>query len=203
MARKKIKWDFEKVCDHFELKDTKLASVMKQIGPLDFHLHEDHFHSLCSAIISQQVSTKAAASIKNKLIEGLGGALKPEILVAHSKEELRVFGISNQKAGYLIDLSEHFIKDAEKFARLPKMSDEEVIQTLVEVKGIGVWTAQMFLMFTLGRPDVFAPLDLGLKNAMIKLYGWKTNPDKTKLEKTSLKWSPYRTVASMYLWRSL
>jgi DNA-3-methyladenine glycosylase II len=203
MSNKKLKWKYDEVLSHFESNDPRIASLMRSIGPLNFPLHGDHFHSLTSAIISQQVSTKAAASIKKKLIDGMGGELRPDIIASHTKEELRVFGISNQKAGYLLDLSNHFIQDKEKFSRLPKMTDEEVIKTLVEVKGIGVWTAQMFLMFTLGRTDVFAPLDLGLKNAMIKLYGWKSDPDKSKLEKTSLKWSPYRTIASMYLWRSL
>ena len=203
MASKKLKWNYDEVVSHFESKDPKIASLLHSIGPLEFLLHGDHFHSLISAIISQQVSTKAAASIKKKLIDGMGGELLPEVIASYTKEELRVFGISNQKAGYLLDLSKHFIQDKEKFSRLPKMNDEEVIKTLVEVKGIGVWTAQMFLMFTLGRPDVFAPLDLGLKNAMIKVYGWKTEPDKVKLEKTALKWAPYRTIASLYLWRSL
>ncbi len=198
-----LKWNYDDVVSHLESHDRKLAALIADIGPLDFKLQTDHFYSLVSAIISQQLSTKAAATIKSRFVAGMGGKLEPESILLYTKEDLREFGISNQKASYILDLSNHFVSDRGKFANLSKMKDEDVIKTLIEVKGVGVWTAQMFLMFTLGRQDVFAPLDLGLKNAMIKLYGWKTLPDKEKLEKTALKWSPYRTLASLYLWRSL
>jgi DNA-3-methyladenine glycosylase II len=116
---------------------------------------------------------------------------------------LREFGISNQKAGYILDIAGHFNQSPGKFASLQKFSDEEVIQTLTEIKGIGVWTAQMFLMFTLGRPDVFPVADLGIKNAMIRVYKWRTDPDKDKMLRASLKWAPHRTAVSRYLWHSL
>jgi DNA-3-methyladenine glycosylase II len=180
-----------------------MADLMQSFGPLKAAKAHPYFQSLVSSIISQQVSIKAADSIYNKLLAGIGGKMLPELMAHLSPEQLRSFGVSPQKAGYLLDLSRHFLENPKKFEHLDRYSDEEVIASLIEVKGIGRWTAQMFLMFTLQRTDVFAPDDLGLKNAMIKLYGWKTPPDKIKLEKQAAKWSPHRTLASRYLWASL
>lgn len=194
---------FEEALAHFKVKDKKLAVIVEEIGYKKLHFEVDYFESLVSAIISQQVSVAAAASIQKKLTQGIGGQIIPSAFVGLSKEDLRVFGVSNQKAGYLLDLVDHFVGHPEKYEHLDEKSDEEIEKMLVEVKGIGPWTAQMFLMFTMGRPDVFAPDDFGLKNAMIKLYGWKSIPDKKKLLQTAKKWSPYRTLASRYLWMSL
>lgn len=193
---------FEEALAHFKVKDKKLAVLVEEIGYKKLHFEVDYFESLVSAIISQQVSVAAAASIQKKLTQGIGGQLIPSAFVGLTKEDLRVFGVSGQKAGYLLDLVEHFVGNPEKYEHLDEKSDEEIEKMLVEVKGIGPWTAQMFLMFTMGRPDVFAPDDLGLKYAMAQLYGWKSIPEKKKLLAVAQKWSPYKTLASRYLWMS-
>lgn len=194
---------FEEALAHFKVKDKKLAALVEEIGFVKLHFEVDYFESLVSAMISQQVSVAAAASIQKKLTQGIGGQITPSAFKGLTKEDLRPFGVSNQKAGYLLDLVDHFVQFPEKYEHLDEKSDDEILNMLIEVKGIGPWTAQMFLMFTMGRSDVFAPDDLGLKNAMVKLYGWKSIPDKKKILSTAQKWSPYRTLASRYLWVSL
>ncbi|MDZ4822869.1 MAG: hypothetical protein SH856_05375 [Flavobacteriales bacterium] len=200
---KKLNWNFNEVLSHIETTDTKLSTLMHRIGPMNFNLQTAHFTALVESIISQQLSVKASDTIFKRLETWCNGNVEPKKIAPIDAAQLRVFGISNQKAGYLINLANHFVKDPQRFAHLATLSDDEVIEALVEIKGIGVWTAQMFLMFTLGRMDVFAPGDLGLRNAMMKLYGWKQKPDAKKLTRKSLAWKPYRTVACKYLWRSL
>lgn len=200
---KEINWDFRKVVGHISERDSKLADLMMSIGKKKFYTPDNYYLALIRSIIGQQVSTKAAQSIYQKLLDGFGGQLNPETIHEKKTEELRPFGLSQQKASYLLDLSAHFVRDHERFYHLDSLEDVDVIQSLTEIKGIGNWTAQMFLMFTLGRQDVFAPDDLGLKNAMIRLYGWRKAPNKQKLLKYSEKWKPYRSYASRYLWLSL
>ena len=129
--------------------------------------------------------------------------MEPANVVALSDEELRAVGLSRQKAGYIRDLAHHFTIDPAIYNHLNELNDEDVIADLTAVKGIGTWTAQMFLMFTLGRPDVFAPDDVGLQRAMMQLYKWGTLPHKKELVLVSEKWRPYRTIACLHLWHSL
>ncbi len=199
----KFNYSFKKTLQHFEKSDPKMAELITSLGETDFRLHTDHFESLAKAIISQQISVKAADSIFRKLAAGAGGKVSPRALGTMSADELRGCGLSPQKLGYISDLTSHFIRNPEIFNHLHALPDEEAVEALVSIKGIGKWTAQMFLMFTLGREDVFAPDDLGLRNAMMKLYKWKAIPDKNKMEKKATKWSPYRTVGCFYLWKSL
>lgn len=180
-----------------------MADLIRQIGELEFLPEKDYFISLVSSIISQQVSVKAAESIFKKLESGLRGTLTPKAILNCSPEELRTYGVSPQKANYLLDLAYHFQHESHRFQHLEELTDEEVIAALVQIKGIGKWTAQMFLMFTLGRTDVFAPDDLGIRNAMMRLYGWKEIPTKEKMERKANSWKPYRTIACRYLWKSL
>jgi DNA-3-methyladenine glycosylase II len=201
--KKLVKWNYDSVLDVFQKKDPKLAALVANSERIVLYKRSDYFVTLCSSIISQQISVKAADSIYRKFVEGIGGELTPAVLLRFTPEQLRELGISNQKAGYLLDIAKHFSKDPEKYEHLDHLSNEEVIAALIHIKGVGRWTAQMFLMFTLGRLDVFAPDDLGLKNAMIRLYNWKGEIDKMKLEKQAAKWSPYQTIAARYLWQSL
>jgi DNA-3-methyladenine glycosylase II len=194
---------YEDALAHFQLKDKKLASLVEQQGYQKFHFRERYFESLVRIIIGQQVSVKAAEAIYNKFLQGIGGDMIPSAFYELEPSDLRPFGVSSQKSAYIIDLVKHFNSNQKLFENIEELSDEEIIKLLVQVKGIGNWTAQIFLMFTLGRANIFPVDDLGLKNAMLKLYGWKTMPTKDKLIEKAKKWSPYSTLASRYLWMSL
>ncbi len=161
----------------------------------------NYFASLCRSIIGQQVSVAAARAIATRFEDRT--AMEPAVVAALQEEEIRAIGLSRQKASYIQDLARHFITDPAVYNHLESQSDEQVIAELTAVKGIGVWTAQMFLMFTLARPDVFAPDDVGLQRAMMRLYSWEALPPKKQLAEMAEMWRPYRTVASLHLWQSL
>ncbi len=129
--------------------------------------------------------------------------LDPASVAALADESARAIGLSRQKTAYVRDLARHFVDNPDLYGHLDQSSDEEVIAELTIIKGIGVWTAQMFLMFTLRRLDVFAPDDIGLQRAMKQLYGWDSVPSRRELEAASDRWRPHRTVASLHLWQSI
>ena len=184
-------------------KDERLKAVIERHPkPNDIGARDDVYIALTRAIIYQQLSGKAAATIYRRYSE-LFKAGKPEAKEFFKKrpEALRAAGLSGQKLKYLTDLSEKFREGFIKPERFPGMSDQEVREHLVAVKGIGVWTADMFLMFTLGRPDVLPTLDLGIRRGFQLLFKMKEMPDAAKMEKLAKPWAPYRTVASWYLWR--
>jgi DNA-3-methyladenine glycosylase II len=181
--------------------DPKLGALIKLQKPIIFKPRADYFFALCRSIVGQQVSVAAAATIFSRLESATG--MDPKKVVSLGEEQIKAIGLSRQKAGYIKDLAQHFVDNPEVYNHLGQLSDEEVIADLTAVKGIGVWTAQMFLMFTLIRLDVFAPDDVGLQRAMKQLYGWKEIPRKEKLEKVAVQWRPYRTVACWHLWQSL
>lgn len=162
---------------------------------------EDYFVSLARSIVGQQISVKAAASIFGRLERATD--LDPHKVVVLDEETCKQIGLSASKARYVKDLADHFVRDSAVFNHLEALNDDAVIAELTKVKGIGVWTAQMFLMFTLGRPDVFAPDDVGLQNAMKRLYGWDALPSRAELIRFAERWRPYRTVAALYLWHML
>lgn len=161
----------------------------------------DYFASLARSIICQQVSVAAARTIAGRFEEKT--SYDPARAAALDEEAIRAIGLSRQKAGYIRDLAQHFVTNPSIYNHLETLSDDKVIAELTAVKGIGAWTAQMFLMFTLARPDVFAPDDAGLQRAMLKLYSWDTLPAKKELIAQAEKWQPYRTVACLHLWHSL
>jgi DNA-3-methyladenine glycosylase II len=161
----------------------------------------DYFRSLSGSIISQQISVKAAEAIFGRFKELT--KLKPQNAVILSPEDIKTIGLSQQKANYIRDLAQHFVTDPNVYNHLEKQTDEQVIAELTEIKGIGKWTAQMFLIFTLARPDVFAPDDVGLQHGLLKLYAWPVLPPKQELETLAEQWKPYRSVASLHLWHSL
>ena len=161
----------------------------------------DYFHSLCRTIIGQQVSVKAAATIFGRFEKVT--KLDPKRVARLTEAQTKEIGLSRQKLSYLHDLAGHFVENPKIYNHLEQQTDEQVLEELVAVKGIGIWTAQMFLMFTLGRLDVFAPDDIGLQRAMKELYGWEAVPPKKELAAIAERWSPYRTVACWHLWQSL
>ncbi|MDQ5963724.1 MAG: DNA-3-methyladenine glycosylase [Patescibacteria group bacterium] len=182
-------------------QDPELANIIHQHGHIEHARGTDYFTELAESIISQQISVKAADTIFGRFREITN--LMPECALVLTEEQVKYIGLSGQKARYIRDLAEHFVQDSAVFAHLDSLSDDEVITELTRVKGIGVWTAQMFLMFTLQRPDVFAPDDLGLLNAIAKLYTLPERPKRTQAMELAEKWAPYRTTASYHLWHLL
>ncbi|ADL07044.1 DNA-3-methyladenine glycosylase family protein [Thermosediminibacter oceani] len=181
--------------------DEKMAYLIHLIGDYSLELEEDYFQSLVQSIVGQQLSMKAADSIWRKL-QDLCGEVTPARILSLSEDELRSAGLSKKKIEYIKDLSEKVLSGILDLDKIDSMADEEVIEALVRVKGIGRWTAEMFLIFSLGRPDVFSVADLGLQRAVKWLYGLSDWPDKKFLIECSQRWKPYRTAASLYLWEA-
>jgi DNA-3-methyladenine glycosylase II len=181
--------------------DPELGRLIKRNGHLVREPRPDYFYSLARSIVGQQVSVAAAAAIFGRLGEATGMA--PARILALGEEELRAVGLSRQKIRYIQDLAAKFAENPMIYENLEQLPDEEVIRELTAVRGVGIWTAQMFLMFTLVRLDVFAPDDIGLQRAMRVLYGWEQIPQRAEIEATAECWRPYRTVAAWHLWHSL
>jgi DNA-3-methyladenine glycosylase II len=192
------------VFQHFQTVDPVLAKVIPLIKPFEVEKRTDYFAELCDAILSQQLSTKVAAVIYDRFTQLFPDQkVTSEFLLTLPHEQIKGIGTSNAKAKYLRYLAEAVGNDTLPIARLDEMSDEDVIVALTQVKGIGPWTAEMFLMFSLAREDVFSVGDLGLRRAVQKLYALEQEPTKEYLLALSQKWRPYRTYASRILWRSL
>jgi DNA-3-methyladenine glycosylase II len=181
--------------------DPTLRRLIQANGSIRHIPHANYFEALCESIISQQLSVKASDTIFRRFREATN--LDPLRILTLDETVQKTVGLSGQKARYLHDLAEHFVRDANVFDHLDSLSDDEVITELTKVKGIGVWTAQMFLMFTLARPDVFAPDDLGLLNAMTRVYNLPTRPTKQEAVARATAWAPYRSTACFHLWHSL
>jgi DNA-3-methyladenine glycosylase II len=188
---------------HLRRADPVLREVIERVGPFRMTLQTRRFESLARAIVAQQISGAAARSIWRKLIAAARSrTLTADALAALSDIELRACGVSPQKLSYLRDLHEKVGGRVVRLHRAHRLSDEDVIAELVTVKGIGVWTAQMFLMFSLGRPDVLPHQDLGIRAAIKRLYGLPDLPDRETCEEIAAPWRPHATVACWYLWRS-
>ena len=188
-------------------RDPVLGKAIKEIGPclLADRQRKDHLSALVGAIVSQQLSTKAAATIFGRLLALFPDHVipGPEAIAAIDDQALRSVGLSGQKVSYLRDLSARLSDGRLVLEDLDTLDDEAVIERLVAVKGFGRWTAEMFLMFRLHRPDVLPVGDLGIVNAVQRLYGLRKRPDPKKLMKLGEPWRPYRSVACWYLWQSL
>jgi len=191
--------------NHLRASDPILAAVIGRIALERRPRETNHFRSLVRAVIGQQISGKAAASIRKRFAELVPKKEFPEPgdIARMPTRKLRSIGLSRQKAGYLKDLSRKVAEGGINFQAFADVTDEEVIIELTKVKGIGRWTAEMFLMFSLGRQDVFSYGDLGLQNAVKKLYRLRSHPTQKQLEKISSAWKPYRSLAARYLWASL
>jgi DNA-3-methyladenine glycosylase II len=195
-----------KAVSYLQDADPKLAAVIEQVGPCQFTTRTEgtHFDAVARAIVYQQLSGKAAATIHGRFAALFSPDTPyPGQLLTFSDEMLRGAGISRQKAGYLRDLAARAHGKEVPFDTLHELSDEEILAALTLVKGVGRWTAQMFLMFRLGRLDVLPELDLGIQKGIQKAYRMRALPTPERVRKVGEKWAPYRTVASWYLWRFL
>jgi 3-methyladenine DNA glycosylase/8-oxoguanine DNA glycosylase len=195
-----------KALKHLRAVDPALARVIARVGPYRLvpDVRRSHFAALARSIIYQQLSTKAATTIHGRVVTALGpGGMRAANVLAASDEVLRGAGLSAQKISYLRDLAARVADGRLPTAKLARLDDAEVTRVLVEVKGIGEWTAQMYLMFRLGRPDVLPTGDLGIQMAVQKVYGLRARATPTEVARIGATWAPYRSVATWYLWRSL
>lgn len=178
-----------------------LGPWAEKLGPVDYALNPGTYEVLVHSVISQQLSGKAAATIHRRFVDLLAGKVEPERTLALSPEELQSVGVSRQKQGYLYDLSECFIRERSSFSRLDVLGDEDIIALLTQIKGIGVWTAQMYLIFSLGRPDVFPADDLGVKMGFQRVMNLTEVPGKKEMIQIAERWKPWRSAAAWYLWK--
>ena len=192
---------------HLKKNDATLAAVMKGITlrPLAKRPPNEYFKALVEAIVNQQLSGKAADTIFKRFVALAPGKQfpTPKQVLAMPAAKMRKAGLSKMKVSFIKDLAKKILDKTVDFRKMDLWTDEEVIEHLVQVKGIGPWTAEMFLIFTLGREDVFSYGDLGLKNAIRKIYKLKNHPTLAQAEKLAAKWKPYRSLAARYLWASL
>jgi DNA-3-methyladenine glycosylase II len=213
---------------HLKKSDQLMRAIIERVGPFRMEYGEPTFHSLAEAIVYQQLNGKAAVTIFKRFTTLAGDPVTPEGILKLSAEQLRAVGLSKQKSSYLFDMAERAHRGDLDFSRLDKMNDDEVIEHLTHVKGVGVWTAHMFLMLTLKRANVLPTGDFGIRMAMHKNYlervakrknanGVRKNtktaakpakvkitlPTPEQMEKIAKRWEPYRSIACWYLWRSL
>jgi len=190
--------------EHLRRADPVLREVIDRIGPIELTTEPDLWWSLIDSIVSQQVSVKAASAIIGRMAAlGADGRPTPAEMLAADDDVLRAAGLSRAKVRYVKDLAARLLDGSLDLARIPALTDEEVIAELTRVKGIGTWTAEMTLIFTLGRPDVLPVDDLAIRAAVQQLYGLDERPGRDALLRIGEPWRPWRTLASRYLWRSL
>jgi DNA-3-methyladenine glycosylase II len=213
---------------HLKKSDPLMRALIERVGPCRMEFGEPTFHSLAESIVYQQLNGKAAATIFKRFTALTGDPVRPEGILKLSAAQLRAVGLSKQKSSYLFDMAERAQRGELDFSKLTEMTDDEVIAHLTQVKGVGVWTAHMFLMFTLQRANVLPTGDFGIRMAMHKHYldrAAKRNngiaktknkntiaktpkrkitlPTPAQMEKIAKRWEPYRSIACWYLWRSL
>lgn len=189
---------------HFRRHAPELHSVIRRVGPFTLRPQRNRFQMLVRSIVFQQISMGAARTIYSRL-EVLAGpqGIEPQAVAALGLDELRTAGLSRQKAAYIWDLAHKVAGGAVRLSHLGRLGDERVIDELVQVKGIGRWTAQMFLIFALGRQDVFPVDDLGVRAAIQKLYGFGELPSRQECLAIGSRWSPFASIGSWYCWRYL
>jgi DNA-3-methyladenine glycosylase II len=199
----------DEAVEHLRRSDDTLKRIIDERGSLDPEARRrgrppDPYAALLRSIVGQQLSTKAARSIYGRLEEIFGGrAPTPQELLDADPELVRSAGLSRPKVKYLRSLAEHVLSGELALERLPDLGDEEVEREITAVKGLGQWTAHMFLIFHLGRPDVLPVGDLGVRRAVERAYGLEALPSAEELERLGERWAPYRSLASLYLWESL
>jgi DNA-3-methyladenine glycosylase II len=188
---------------HLKKSDPVLRAIIERVGPCRIEFGPAEFSSLAEAIVYQQLNGKAAVTIFNRFAALAGEPITPDGILKLSDEQLRSVGLSKQKSAYLKDLAAKTASGVLDFSRLQELPDEEVIQHLTQVKGIGVWTAHMFLIFSLRRPNVLPIGDYGVQVAVKKHYKKRKLPKPKDMEKIARAWEPYRSIACWYMWRSL
>jgi DNA-3-methyladenine glycosylase II len=188
---------------HLKRGDPVLGEIIEQVGEYRIEFREPVFESLVRSIVYQQLSGRVASVIFGRLKAAVGGELTPAGILKLRPARMRGVGLSAQKTAYIRDLARHTRDGRVVFEQLPDLDDHQVIEQLTVVKGIGVWTAHMFLIFALQRPDVLPTGDLGIRSAVRKAYGLAELPKPAEIEALAQPWRPYCSVASWYLWRSL
>jgi DNA-3-methyladenine glycosylase II len=192
-----------KAVNHLKRSDPVLRAIIERVGPCRMEFGPAEFASLAEAIVYQQLNGQAAATIFNRFADLAGRPITPEGILKLSDEQMRSVGLSKQKSAYLKDLASKTASGVLDFARLPGLPDDEVISHLTQVKGIGVWTAHMFLIFSLRRPNVLPTGDYGVQMAVKRHYRKRKLPKPKDMEKIAKAWEPYRSIACWYMWRSL
>ena len=193
----------KRALEHLKQSDPVMAKIIRQVGKIPPRQMPATFQTMVRSITFQQLNGKAASTIFGRLVDAAGGELTPDSILKLSTQQLRAVGLSKQKLSYIRDLAVKTKSGDVDFATLPKMSDAEVIEHLTRVKGIGEWSAQMFLMFALRRPDVLATGDFGVQAAIRKHYGKRKHPKPKEVAKIGRPWSPYSSLACVYLGRSM
>ena len=197
---------YRQAATHLSKHDPILAPVIATHGLCTMRPHKNYYQELVESIIGQQISVKAGAAIRKRFVDLFGGSFPPpEAILEKSVDELRAAGLSRGKAAYVRDLAQHVVDGKVRFDHLDKLTNEAVIAELTPVKGIGEWTAHMFLMFCMGRPDVLAHGDLGVRVGIQKLYKLKQTPSPNDVKTLAAKnnWHPYESIACWYIWQSL
>ena len=196
-------YDLEAAVKHLRGRDPVLAALIDRVGPYEMREGRSPFEVMLRTIVSQQLSGKAADSIYARLAAAMGTrSPKPEHLLALSEEQLRACGLSRSKAAYVRNVASHFGENRYTLRSFNKLDDDAVIEALTTIKGVGEWSAHIFLMFALRRADVFPIGDLGLRKGMLKTYSLRSNTKPARLHKIAEAWRPYRTVGSLYMWRN-
>jgi DNA-3-methyladenine glycosylase II len=188
---------------HLKRRDPILSGIIDRVGDYGIEFRDPDFETLVKSIVYQQLSGRVASVIFGRVVKAAGGKLTPENILKLRPGRMRALGLSGQKTAYIRDLARHTRDGRVDFAALLDLPDEAVIERLTEVKGVGVWTAHMFLIFALRRTDVLPLGDLGIRAAIRKAYGFAELPEPAEMETLAARWRPYCTVASWYLWRSL
>ena len=195
------------VISHFKKVDPVLYKAILQFKSLDFlsvSKSDDYVRSLCREIVGQQLSGKVAHVIFERFLKLFPAKkITAKKLIAIPDKKLRAVGMSWSKVSFLKDLAQKVLSNQLNLKTIEKLSNEEVVKKLTQIKGVGPWTSEMFMMFALGREDLFSHGDYGLKKAIMKIYGFKKEPTKNQVEKITKKWSPYRTYACLVLWETL
>jgi DNA-3-methyladenine glycosylase II len=190
---------------HLSRVDPVMKAIIKKVGPCPLKPRRDYFVVLCQSIFSQQISTKVAAILfgrfRNQFPQRRPTPSRVIELLSKAPETLNACGLSRSKQAYILDLARHFESSKLRTSRFCRMTDEQIIEALTEVKGIGRWTAEMFLMFTLNRPDVYPVDDLGVRKSIQRAYALKAMPTLNQLHELAEPWKPHRSLATWYLWR--
>jgi DNA-3-methyladenine glycosylase II len=197
----------EQAARHIASQDSVLSPIIERAGIATIKPHKNYYQELVESIVSQQLSVKAAATILKRFVELFSGDgfPTPDQILEKDVETLRGIGLSRQKASYIQDLALKVIDGSVKFNHLDVLSNSEIIDELTQIKGVGVWTVHMFLMFCMGRLDVLPVGDLGIRNGIANLYGFDHHPSPAEIEIVAQNnnWHPYESVASWYVWHSL
>jgi len=192
-----------KAVNHLKSSDPVLAAIIERTGPYGIQYREPEFPTLVRSIVYQQLNGKAALTIYNRLAAATADPMTPESILRLRPARMRTLGLSKQKTAYIRELARMTRDGDVNFEHLPKLKDAAVVESLTRVKGIGVWTVHMFLIFALRRPDVLPTGDLGVRMAMKKAYNLADLPNPAEMERIAAPWRPHASAASWYLWRSL